>query len=61
MSHPKEPNIPLTPFERFQDLTRRLLAVPKKEAEEVAEAVEDFRGKKRKTPAKTGGKSKTKE
>lgn len=62
MSRDDPPKLPdPTPFERFQDLTRRLLAVPKKEADEVAEQQDDFRGKKRKKTTKPQSNDKPKE
>ncbi len=36
-----------TPFQRFEDLTKRLLAVPKKEADAK---MEEFKGRKNKKP-----------
>lgn len=36
-----------TPFQRFEDLTKRLLSVPKKEADAK---MEEFKGRKGKKP-----------
>jgi hypothetical protein len=43
---PDTPNDGRTPFERFEDFTRRIMAVPKKEIDEKAKEYE--RKKKRK-------------
>jgi hypothetical protein len=45
-SERKHPD-PTTPFERFEDLTKRLLSVPKKEAGAKAE---EFKRRKSKKP-----------
>ncbi len=44
-SEDKRPE-PATPFQRFEDLTKRLLAIPKKEADAKMEEIKRRKGKK---------------